>query len=213
MLKMVIFIAALIPLAWIGYQVWLLETASGHVLGADPGKAIVLFFGEWTVLFLILTLAMTPLRTLLKQSWPVRIRRMLGLFTFFYASLHLSGYAVFLLELNLDNIARELVERPYITIGFAAWLLLLPLALTSTNAMVRRLARNWKLLHRLVYVVAVLAVLHIFWIARSSYFDAFLYGFLLVSVLALRYLPARVALFPRRIKTLLQIPASFNRQG
>ncbi len=186
LLKPATFLLSLLPLVWICYQIWLLQSGSGHDLGADPGKAIVLFFGEWAISFLVLTLALTPLRTLLQETWPVRVRRMLGLFMFFYASLHLASYAVFLLELDVGNIARDLAKRPYISVGFAGWLLLLPLALTSTNAMVRRLGRRWRSLHRLVYVVAVLAVLHVFWLAKSSYFDAFLYGLLLLFLLSSR---------------------------
>lgn len=202
LLKPATFILSLLPLTWIFYQVWLLQAGTSHDLGADPGKAIVLFFGEWTIRFLVITLALTPLRTLLEETWPIRVRRMLGLFTFFYASLHLVSYAVFLLELDLGNIARDLVKRPYISVGFAGWLLLLPLAVTSTNAMVRRLGRHWRSLHRLVYCVAVLAVLHVFWLAKSSYFDAFFYGSLLLFLLASRYFLGVLGLLPKRIKAL-----------
>lgn len=187
LLKPATCLLSLLPLAWICYQIWLLQSGSGHDLGADPGKAIVLFFGEWAISFLVLTLALTPLRTLLQETWPIRVRRMVGLFMFFYASLHLASYAVLLLELDVGNIARDLAKRPYIAVGFAGWLLLLPLALTSTNAMARRLGRRWRSLHRLVYVVAVLAVLHVFWLAKSSYFDAFLYGLPLLFLLSTRF--------------------------
>ena len=194
LLKSATFLLSLLPLVWICYQIWLLQSGVGHDLGADPGKAIVLFFGEWAISFLVLTLALTPLRTLLQETWPIKVRRMLGLFMFFYASLHLASYSVFLLELDLGNIARDLAKRPYITVGFAGWLLLLPLALTSTNAMVRRLGRRWRSLHRLVYVVAVLLVLHVFWLAKSSYFDAFLYGLLLLFLLSSRFFSSAAGL-------------------
>ena len=114
------------------------------------------------------------------------VRRMLGLYTFFYAMLHFAGWLVLLLELQLGNIAADLVKRPFITVGFLALLLLLPMAVTSTNGMIRRLKRNWARLHRLVYLVAVLAVVHLLWIAKSSYYTAAVYGGLLALLLLYR---------------------------
>ena len=187
-LKPAVFALSLLPLLYIAWQVVRFQSGE-QSLGADPGKAVVIFLGEWTINFLVLTLLVTPLRRLAGLNFLQPIRRMLGLYTFFYAALHFAGWLVLLLELRLGSIADDLVKRPFITVGFLALLLLLPLAVTSTNGMMRRLKRNWVRVHRLVYPIAVLAVIHLVWIAKSSYYTVAVYGGLLALLLLYRFPP------------------------
>ena len=200
MLKVLVFTGGILPLAWSLWQVYLLQTGGSHVLGPDPGKALVLMQGEWAIRFLLLTLAVTPIRRLTGWNGVQKVRRMLGLFTFFYASLHLASYAVFLLELDVTNLYEDILERPYITVGFAAWLLLVPLAMTSTRRMMLWLGKRWALLHRIIYGIGLLAVIHVIWLARSSYAEAFFYGLVLSILLAARLLPRGFRLFPGAIR-------------
>lgn len=200
MLKSATFFLCLLPLGWSIYQVYLLQSGGVHSLGADPGKALVHMQGEWAIRLLVLTLLVSPLRKLTGWNRLQKVRRMLGLFTFFYATLHLSAYLVLLLELDFFNLLADIRERPYITVGFAAWLLLVPLAITSTNRMMRWLGRRWITLHRAIYLIAILAVVHVFWIARASYADALLYGSLVAMLLLARILPPGARLFRQAIK-------------
>lgn len=191
MLKTATFFAGCLPLAYSLYQAYLLQSGMPNSLGADPGKALVLLQGEWALRFLLLTLLVTPVRQLTPWTGVIRIRRMLGLFAFFYASLHLAAYMQFLLLNNLADILADIGKRPYITVGFAALALMLPMALTSTNSMMKRLKRHWKTLHSLIYAVAVLAVIHIVWLARSSYAEAIAYGAIVFLLLFYRVWQAR----------------------
>lgn len=195
-LKPVTFALSLAPLLYVLFEAYQLQSGGAHSLGADPGKAIVILQGEWAINFLIFTLLVTPIRKITGWNRIQSVRRMLGLFTFFYAALHFSAYLLFLLELDFAGVGADLAKRPYIAVGFLALLLLAPLAATSTNAMMKRLRRNWVLLHRLVYCVAALAVVHVLWIAKSSYLEAFTYGAILALLLAYRLLAsARPAFF------------------
>ncbi len=160
-LKPITFILGLAPFSWCLYEVFLLYQGQPHALGADPGKAIVHFNGEWALRFLILTLMVTPIRQLLSFPLIARIRRMLGLFTFFYATLHVVSYAVFLLELQFAEILADVIKRPYITVGFAAFSLLIPLAVTSNRWMISRLRQRWKTLHKLIYLISILVIIHL----------------------------------------------------
>ena len=200
MFKTITFIVALLPLAYSVWQITLLQTGGAHQLGADPAKALVHLQGAWAIRFLLLTLLVSPLRQITGWGRLLQIRRMLGLFTFFYATLHLTAYAVFLLELNFAGLWQDIEKRPFITVGFAAWLLLLPLAVTSTNAMMRRLQKRWKILHRAVYLVAVLAVIHLIWLARASYAEATVYGGLVVLLLFLRVFGDRLQLCRKSLR-------------
>lgn len=191
MFKTTTFVVSLMPLAYSVLQVYLLQTGGDHQLGADPGKELVLIQGEWTLRFLLFTLLVTPVRKLFKWNRIQTIRRMLGLFTFFYASLHLLGYTVLLLELDFDNVLNDVAKRPYITVGFAAYLLLIPLAVTSNSWMIRRLRQRWALLHRAVYGVAVLAIVHLTWLSKSSYFEAVIFGTIVFLLLVFRLLDGR----------------------
>lgn len=156
-------------------------------LGADPVAALTHQTGEWALRLLLLGLAMTPLRMVLKQAWPIRFRRLIGLYAFFYASLHFAVY----LFLDLGSgywpqIGADILKRPFITAGFTAWLLLVPLALTSTQWMMRRLKKNWQRLHRLVYAIAILAVLHFWWLVKSDIREPLLYAVILAVLLGIR---------------------------
>jgi len=186
--KPLLFLALLCPALYLFYVVYLAFTGGANLLGPDPAKTLSLLTGEWAIRTLLFALAMTPIRHLFNWPYAWQLRRMTGLFAFFYASLHLLVFLMFLLGWDFSAIAVEIVERPYITIGFAAYLLMLPLALTSFNFAQRKLGRNWKRLHRVVYLVSLLAVLHVVWIVRSSYGDALLYGGLTVLLLGYRLL-------------------------
>jgi len=155
-------------------------------LGTNPVEAMTHEMGDWTLRFLLITLAVTPLRKLLKLNWLIKIRRMLGLFAFFYATMHLLTYVWFDQYFDWMEILIDIPKRPFITIGFLAFVLLLPLALTSSNAMMRRLKKNWLRLHKLVYVVPILGVIHFFWLVKADLFEPSIYAFLLFLLLAFR---------------------------
>ena len=161
--KALIFIAALVPfgkLLWLGLN---------DGLGANPIEKITRTTGWWTLTLLMVTLAATPLRKLSGWGWPLRYRRMLGLFAFFYACLHFSTYLVLDQFFDWPAIVKDISKRPYITVGFPAFVLLIPLAVTSTNKMVQRLgAKRWKQLHRLVYIIAIAGVVHFWWLVKKD---------------------------------------------
>jgi len=179
-LRAVIFVAALAPALWLS---WL--AASGG-LGANPIKEITHFTGDWTLNLLLLTLAITPLRRLTGWLQVVRYRRMLGLFTFFYASLHFLTWLVLDQFFAWQEILKDIAKRPYITVGFTAFVLLVPLAVTSTRRMAMRLGPNWRRLHRAVYVIGTLGVLHYLWGVKADILVPLIYGGVLVTLLMLR---------------------------
>lgn len=180
-LKPLVFVLALLPLAALAWA------AYTDALGANPIKELEHATGRWAIRFLALSLAVTPLRKLSGWGELARYRRPLGLFAFFYATLHLAVFAVLDLELDLGDVGREIVKRPYITVGFASWLLLVPLAMTSTKGWIRRLgARRWNRLHRVVYVVAVAATVHFFWSQKKDVTDPLVFSAVLAPLLAYR---------------------------
>lgn len=179
-LRVGIFCLALLPFAY------LLQGAVLNTLGADPARALALETGRWALRFLLMSLAITPLRELSGLTGLFPLRRTLGLFALFYAVLHFLIYIVFLLELRWSEIGSDILERPYITVGFVALLILVAMGITSTKAMMRRLGRRWKSLHQLVYLAAMLALLHLLWILRTDLFDAVFYGTILVLLLGYR---------------------------
>lgn len=182
--KIALFMLALVPLAW------LVVDGFADALGANPIEEITRRTGRWALRFLLITLAVTPLRRLTGWNDLVRFRRMLGLFAFFYASVHFTIYAVLDASLDLSYVLEDVLKRPYITVGFTTLCLLVPLALTSTNAMVRRLGgRRWRRLHRLVYVAAVGGVLHFLWQVKADFREPLIYLSLLLVLLALRMPP------------------------
>jgi methionine sulfoxide reductase heme-binding subunit len=184
--KTVLHIVALLPAAWLGWQVWTVARTGSDVLGADPVAEIEHRLGLWALRLLMATLAITPLRQLTGHAVLVRFRRMLGLYAFFYACVHFSAYLVLDLRGYWTQIFEEIAKRPYITVGFAAWLLLLPLAITSTTGWIRRLGRNWARLHKLVHAAGVLAVLHFWWLVKSDIREPALYAAILAMLLAWR---------------------------
>jgi sulfoxide reductase heme-binding subunit YedZ len=178
--KPLVFAAGLLPFAW------LLWDALHDQLGTDPVAQLEHRSGDWALRLLLATLAMTPLRRLTHRAEWLRYRRMLGLFAFFYACLHLTIYLVVDLGGYWSQLLTEIAKRPYMTVGFSAWLLLVPLALTSTRAMMRRLGRRWQQLHRLVYVSATLACLHFLWLVKADHREPLLYLSLFVALMAVR---------------------------
>jgi methionine sulfoxide reductase heme-binding subunit len=185
--KPLVFIACLAPLAWLacGAFGWF-----GFSLGPDPVKELEHECGKTALNLLLLTLAVTPVRELTSQPQLLRLRRMLGLFAFFYVVLHFTIYLVLDLELNFATLGADIAKRPYITIGFTALLLLIPLAVTSTNGMMRRLGRRWQTLHRLIYVIAVLGVWHFYWQVKRDVREPLLYAGILALLLGYRLLRA-----------------------
>jgi len=179
-LKPTVFIACLLPL---GLLVW---DAFHDGLGANPIEAISHRTGDWTLRLLLITLAVTPARRLLGWAWAPRLRRMLGLFVFFYACLHFLTWLVLDQFFDWGEIVKDIAKRPYISVGFTAYVLLLPLALTSTRGMMRRLGRHWARLHRLVYVIAVLGVLHYAWQVKADYRLPIVYAVILALLLGER---------------------------
>ena len=180
MIKPTVFSLALVPFAV------LLYTAIWGDLGPDPAKELSLETGEWALRFLLITLAMTPLRQIFSQIEFTRQRRMLGLFALFYATVHLFVWLTFLLQFRWGAILEEILERPYITVGFAAYVILFALGATSPKFIVRKLGLYWKRLHRLVYVAGVLAIVHLLWILRLDIEEAVIYGVVLAILLGFR---------------------------
>ena len=180
--KAAVFVAALYPLA----RLVLLGVTGG--LGANPIEFITRSTGLWTLVFLCITLAVTPLRRLTGWNALVRFRRMLGLYAFFYATLHFMTYVWFDKWFDVGEMLKDIGKRPFITVGFAAFVLLIPLALTSTRAMVRRLGRRWQMLHRAIYVIGALAILHFWWMKAGKHDLALpkLYGAIVVVLLGWR---------------------------
>ena len=162
-------------------------------LGANPIEFITRSTGTWTLVGLMVTLSVTPLRRLSGRADLMRYRRMLGLFTFFYVCLHFITYVWLDQFFDPAAIAKDIIKRPFITVGFAAFVLLIPLAATSTHAMMRRLGRYWKQLHRLVYLIALLGVVHYLWLVKKDLTEPLIYGGVVTLLLAMR-LPLGVAL-------------------
>lgn len=155
-------------------------------LGANPIEAITRFTGDWTLYFLLMTLAVTPLRRLTGYTPVMRYRRMLGLYAFFYATLHFLTYLVLDQFFDWGAIAKDIMKRPYITVGFTAFVLLIPLAVTSSTRMIQRLGRKWRKLHRLVYVIGCLGILHYLWLVKLDIRDPVLFGMVFIAFMLLR---------------------------
>jgi sulfoxide reductase heme-binding subunit YedZ len=181
--KPLVFLACLVPF------LLLLQGALDGDLGANPLERVTDVTGQWGLRFLLLTLAVTPLRRLTGWTWLLRFRRMLGLFVFFYITLHFLTWVWLDQELSWGNILADIVKRPYVTVGFSAWLLLLPLAATSTRGMMRRLGSNWQRLHRAVYVIGVLAILHYIWLVKADLLEPLIYAAVLILLLLVRWRP------------------------
>ena len=178
--KRLIFILSLWPLLSISINIF------QDTLGANPIEFIERHFGKWTLIFLCLTLSMTPLRRITNISQWILYRRMLGLFVFFYASIHLLCYVALDYHFDWVDIKNDILKHRYVLVGFLAWLLLLPLAITSSDKMIRKLKANWKLLHRLIYVIAILGVLHFIWLVKKDITEPLIYAAIISILLILR---------------------------
>ena len=175
-----IFLLSTIPFIVIAYKIFL------NKLGPEPIKEITHHTGEWTLLFLIFTLAMSPLKQITKMNIWISVRRMLGLFTFFYASLHMLTYVGLDYRFDMNEISKDILTKRFIFVGFAAWLLLVPLALTSSKKMMSVLKQYWKKLHRLIYLIAILGVTHFIWLVKKDVTEPLIYLLIILFLLAFR---------------------------
>jgi methionine sulfoxide reductase heme-binding subunit len=179
--KLVVWMLCLAPLFRLVVGAWM------HQLGTNPIELITRSTGTWTLVFLCCSLAVTPLRVMSGWTWLAHLRRLLGLFAFFYALLHMATWVWFDQWFDLTDMVKDIYKRPFITVGFLAVVLLLPLALTSSRAMMKRLGRNWARLHKLVYVIAPLGVLHYLWLVKLDITEPLLYGFVVAALLGWRF--------------------------
>ena len=181
--KPILFALCLLPFAW------LLYAALADQLGANPAEALVRSTGDWTLRFICIVLAVTPLRVMLKLPSLARFRRMLGLFVYFYVVVHLLSYSWFDMGFEVGDIVKDIVKRPFILVGFSAFVLLTPLAATSFNRAIKALgAKRWQLLHKLVYAVAALGILHFFWMraGKNNFAEVLVYAAVLAILLGWR---------------------------
>lgn len=179
------FIVGLTPFLYCLYQISLVLQGEISSFGVDPGKSIVHFFGLSALIFVWLTLTLSPLRSMLGFNY-VYLRRQLGLFAFFYAVCHLMSYWVFLLDSDIASVIDDVIDRPYITVGSLALLLMLPLAITSNRWSQMKLRLNWKKLHRLIYPISILIIIHFLWQTRSDFSEPLMYSALLLLLLTYR---------------------------
>ena len=181
--KPVVFVLCLLPFAWLFYG------AFTNNLGANPAEYLIRATGEWTLRFLCIVLAVTPLRVLSSTPQLARFRRMLGLFVYFYVVLHLLSYSWFDMGFDVPDIANDIAKRPFILVGFSAFVLLTPLAATSFNRAIKALgAKRWQLLHKLVYLIAGLGLLHFFWMraGKNNFEEVFVYAAIIAVLLGWR---------------------------
>ena len=155
-------------------------------LGPEPVDRIINHFGEWTLIFILLTLSMTPLKKITRSAEWIKFRRMLGLFTFFYASIHMLSYVGLDYRFDFEPLINDVLKKKFIFIGFSAWLLLIPLAVTSSEKMVRLLKQNWKKIHRLIYIIGIFGVLHYIWLSKTIFFKPLIFLIILVILLLFR---------------------------
>ena len=178
--KPIIFLLSSIPFIIIISKIFL------NQLGPEPIKEITLHTGEWTLLFLVFTLSMTPLKRLTNLNIWISVRRMLGLFAFFYASLHMLTYIVLDYQFDLSAISKDIFTKKFIFVGFTAWLLMVPLAITSSKKMMGILKKNWKKLHRLIYLISILGIIHFLWLVKKDLTEPLIYLLIIVILLILR---------------------------
>jgi sulfoxide reductase heme-binding subunit YedZ len=181
--KPVVFVACLLPFAWLFYG------ALTDGLGANPAEHLIRSMGDWTLRFICIVLAVTPLRVITKTNALARFRRMLGLFAYFYVVAHLLSYSWFDMGFEVQDIAKDIAKRPFILVGFAAFVLLTPLAATSFNRAIKAMgAKRWQALHRLVYVIAGLGLLHFFWMraGKNNFSEVFVYAAIIAVLLGWR---------------------------
>lgn len=178
--KISVFVLCAVPISLLFYKLFIDD------LGANPFEALTRQSGEWTLRFLLITLSLSPLKQVLNKSWPLKFRRMLGLYVFFYASIHLMTYIWFDQFFDWYEIWIDIVKRPFITLGMLSWLLLLPLAMTSTTAMKKRVGRYWKKLHQLVYLVGILVLLHYFMLVKADIWWPTVYSLIFLVLMSVR---------------------------
>jgi sulfoxide reductase heme-binding subunit YedZ len=181
--KPLVFLLCLLPFAWLFYG------ALTNGLGANPAEHLIRSTGDWTLRFVCIVLAVTPLRVLTKLNALARFRRMLGLFAYFYVVVHLLSYSWFDMSFDVQDIAKDIAKRPFILVGFLGFLLLTPLAATSFNRAIKALgAKRWQALHKLVYVIACLGLLHFFWMraGKNNFAEVFVYAAIVLSLLGWR---------------------------
>ena len=178
--KPAVFLLSLWPVYIIIYQL------INNKLGPEPVDRIINHFGEWTLIFVLLTLSMTPLKIITKSLEWIKFRRMLGLFTFFYASIHMLSYVGLDYRFDFEPLIDDVLKKKFIFIGFSAWLLLIPLAITSSDKMVRILKNNWKKLHSLIYVISIFGVLHFIWLSKTIFFKPLIFLIILIILLLFR---------------------------
>ena len=178
--KPVIFLLSSIPFIIIIFKIFF------NKLGPEPIKEITLHTGEWTLLFVVFTLSMTPLKRLTNLNIWISIRRMLGLFAFFYGSLHMLTYVGLDYQFDLFAISKDILTKKFIFVGFAAWLLMTPLAITSSKKMMGILKKNWKKLHRLIYLISILGVIHFLWLVKKDLTEPLVYLLIIIVLLILR---------------------------
>ncbi len=191
-LRGLVFLACLAPFAA------LVNGVATNSLGPDPAEHLMHVTGEWVMRFLVLVLLATPLA---RQGWPrlVRYRRMLGLYVWFYATLHLLVFAQVFIGWSGEQLIEELADRPYVLVGFLAWLILVPLGITSAHAIRKKMGRQWKRLHKATYLVAVLGWLHLLWLSRSDVGDAVVYGLIFGVLLLYRLRAVATGMPPTRV--------------
>ena len=192
-LKPSVFLVCLVPVSQLAYRAYNAD------LGANPIDTITRFTGSWALIFLLSSLAVTPLRRITGWNELIKFRRMLGLYAFFYASLHFSTFVGLDHFFDLNRIAKDIVKRPYVTAGFTAFVMMIPLALTSTARMIRRLGKRWQQLHRLVYLAAVAGVIHFYWLVKADISRPAQYGIVLALLLGYRLLVKRSSFFATRL--------------
>ena len=180
-LKVVIFILSLVPIFYITYQILT------NQLGPEPIKDITHHTGKWTLYFIVITLAMTPLKKMTKLNIWINYRRMFGLFIFFYASIHLMTYVGLDYRFDLASIGDDIIKKKYIFIGFSAWLLLIPLAITSNKRMMKILKHKWKKLHRLIYLISICGAIHYLWLVKRDLTEPLIFLTVILILLALRF--------------------------
>ena len=178
--KTLVFFLSLWPIYVISYQIIF------NQLGPEPVDRIINHFGEWTLIFILLTLSMTPLKKITKSVEWIKFRRMLGLFTFFYASIHMLSYVGLDYRFDFEPLINDVLKKKFIFIGFSAWLLLIPLAVTSSERMVRLLKQNWKKIHRLIYIIGIFGVLHYIWLSKTIFFKPLIFLIILIILLLFR---------------------------
>ena len=178
--KIFVFLLCLWPLYSIIYQIFY------NKLGAEPVDKIINHFGEWSLIFIFLTLSMSPLKKITNSTIWIKYRRMLGLFVFFYASIHMLSYVGLDYRFDFEPLINDVLKKKFIFIGFSAWLLLIPLAITSSDKMVKILKQNWKKIHRLIYVIGIFGVLHFIWLSKTIFFKPLIFLAILIILLLFR---------------------------